>query len=443
VTDFSKVVWTEGLFLRPQHFQQQDRHAAYLVRASTAGLQPLRWGVSRLTVDAALLESGKVALDGAAGVLPDGTPFDLPAAGELPPPLAPDAATRDRLVYLALPLQQPGVPEVDLDGAVNGAARYHVNEADLGDSTASGGERVSLALAAPAFQLKLAGDDLGGFQTLPIARISEVRSDRQVVLDPDYIPPLLDIRATPTIGGFLDWLAGILTQRTGRLAARASEAGRGSAELVDLLRLQAMNRVLPRVTHMAKLPDVHPLAAYDLLLEIAGELSTFTEQRQPPAFPAYDQDDLAATFQPVFAAIREIFTKEPEAAATEIPLSAINRYGICRGQVNDRALLANARFVLVVTADMPAERLRGTFPGQVVVGPVERISELVNRALPGIKLRPLPAAPRQLPFHAGATYFELDPGSPLWSELATSGAIAFQIGGTYPNMTMALWALRE
>ncbi len=443
MTDYSKVVWTEGLFLRPQHFQQQDRHHEDLVRASTAGLQPLRWGLSRLALDTDLLAQGTLAVTEARGVLPDGTPFDLPRRGDLPAPVAPDPETRDARVHLALPVPQSGVPEMRLNGGADGIVRYRAREAEVADNADSGGERVPLTLAAPAFQLKLDGDDLSAFHAVPIARIAEVRADRQIELDPDEIPPLLDMRATPTIGGFLDWLNGLLNQRAARLAGRATTAGRASAELVDLLRLQAINRLAPRVAHMARLPDVHPLHAYDLLLEIAGELSTFTEARQPPAFPAYNQDDLRGTFEPVFATIREIFSREPESAAEEIPLSAINRYGICRAQIANRNLLETARLVLVVSADMPAERLRSTFPGQVVVGPVERISELVNMALPGIKLRPLPAAPRQLPFHAGATYFELDSGSPIWAELKTSGGIAFQIGGSYPNMTMALWAVRE
>ncbi len=36
----NKVVWTEGLFLQPQHLQQQDRYFERLVRTSTGGLRP-------------------------------------------------------------------------------------------------------------------------------------------------------------------------------------------------------------------------------------------------------------------------------------------------------------------------------------------------------------------------------------------------------------------
>ncbi|MBV5335487.1 type VI secretion system baseplate subunit TssK, partial [bacterium] len=88
------------------------------------------------------------------------------------------------------------------------------------------------------------------------------------------------------------------------------------------------------------------------------------------------------------------------------------------------SLLTVATFVLAVNADMPTEALRRNFPALVKIGPVEQIRELVNVQLPGIRVRPLPVAPRQIPFHAGAVYFELERGSPIWNQLAQSGGIA-------------------
>ncbi len=41
----SRVAWREGLFLRPQHFQQQDRFTDALIRARTEPLRPYPWGL--------------------------------------------------------------------------------------------------------------------------------------------------------------------------------------------------------------------------------------------------------------------------------------------------------------------------------------------------------------------------------------------------------------
>ncbi|MEI9984136.1 MAG: type VI secretion system baseplate subunit TssK [Aliidongia sp.] len=91
---------------------------------------------------------------------------------------------------------------------------------------------------------------------------------------------------------------------------------------------------------------------------------------------------------------------------------------------------------------MPAETLRRSFPGTVKIGAVEHIRELVNVALPGIELRALPVAPRQMPFVAGALYFELDRNSPHWQQMQSSGGFAIHVSGDYPNLTLDLWSIR-
>jgi type VI secretion system protein ImpJ len=92
---------------------------------------------------------------------------------------------------------------------------------------------------------------------------------------------------------------------------------------------------------------------------------------------------------------------------------------------------------------VPAEVVRTGFPPQVKIGSVEKIRDLVNLQLPGIGLRPLPVAPRQLPFHAGFTYFELDRGSEYWKQLATSAGFAMHVAGEFPGLQMQFWAIRR
>ena len=44
----SKVLWTEGLFLQPHHFQQADRYHEALVSGLARRIRPYAWGVSAL-----------------------------------------------------------------------------------------------------------------------------------------------------------------------------------------------------------------------------------------------------------------------------------------------------------------------------------------------------------------------------------------------------------
>jgi type VI secretion system protein ImpJ len=98
--------------------------------------------------------------------------------------------------------------------------------------------------------------------------------------------------------------------------------------------------------------------------------------------------------------------------------------------------------VLTVQADVPSDQLRRLFPSQVKIGAVEHIQDLVNVLLPGITVHPLPVAPRQIPFYAGASYFELDRNSPHWQQMQASGGFAIHVAGDFPNLRMELWAIR-
>src|SRR6516225_4122704 len=95
----NKVVWGEGLFLQPQHLQQQERYIERLVRGSTSGMRPFPWGLTQLDLDTDMLTLGKFAVRSAAGVLPDGTPFSIPHDVDHPPPIDLSEQTRNAVVY--------------------------------------------------------------------------------------------------------------------------------------------------------------------------------------------------------------------------------------------------------------------------------------------------------------------------------------------------------
>ena len=47
----NKVVWQEGMFLQPHHFQQHDRYVEALVSGVAGALTPYGWGVTELSLD--------------------------------------------------------------------------------------------------------------------------------------------------------------------------------------------------------------------------------------------------------------------------------------------------------------------------------------------------------------------------------------------------------
>ena len=103
----------------------------------------------------------------------------------------------------------------------------------------------------------------------------------------------------------------------------------------------------------------------------------------------------------------------------------------------------SAAFILEVSADMDPEQLVRAFRDQSKIGPVEKIRELVNLALPGVPIRARPTAPRQVPYHAGASYFEIDKNHELWRTIDQSGELTLHVAGTFPNLALTLWAIKR
>jgi type VI secretion system protein ImpJ len=441
----NKVVWTEGLFLQPQHLQQQERYVERLVRASTAALRPFSWGLTRLDLDANLLTLGKFSVRAAAGILPDGTPFSIPEDVDPPRPIDVPESARNSVIYLLLPTRQPGVVETAPADQVETVARFVVAEHEAIDTNAGYQSTATVPVGRLRLRYALESEARAGHTAIGMIRVAEVRPDKSVVLDEGYIPPLLVCEASPALAGFATQLQGLLHHRAEALAGRVSEgATRGAGEIGDYLMLQLCNRYQPVLTHLAAtVGQMHPETFYQVAVALAGELATFTESRKRPAvFPPYRHDDLQATFRPVMAALRQALSAVLEQNAVPIPLQE-RKFGIRVGPIVDRSLLANTVWVLAVKAQMPADALRRSFPNLVKIGPVEQIRELINVALPGIAVRALPVAPRQLPYYAGTTYFELDRTSQYWAALARSGGIAIHVTGEVPGLELECWAIRS
>ena len=131
-----KVIWSEGMFIRAQHFQQEARHFERQLRARTKALVPYGWGLTELRLNRELLSIGQFAVERAAGVFADGTPFSLPDDSLRLAPLMLNENVRNAVIYLTLPLTEPGGREV-ADAEAELTTRYTLAEIDVADANSS------------------------------------------------------------------------------------------------------------------------------------------------------------------------------------------------------------------------------------------------------------------------------------------------------------------
>jgi type VI secretion system protein ImpJ len=443
----SKIIWSEGMFLRPQHFQQNDRYLEALIENRVGPMRPYSWGIEELVINQEALSLGKIEITRCRAILPDGTTLDIPTADAPPTPIEPDKNTKDENFYLCLMERRPNATEASREDDDNLEVRYSIDAIDVRDASLPEDSNAPIELGRKNLLLLTESDERTEYACIGIGRIIEVRSDKRVVLDDTFIASAVDCQNDLQLSGYIKEIQGLLKQRAEAIAVRldasGSSSGSGTAQVEDYMLLQLINGYEPVFAHLSKLPAYHPEALFQICLQLAGELATFTTTaHRPQGLPEYDHSHLASTFISIMTELRRSLGVVFEHSAQQIPFKHYKRVGINLAVINDKSLFDDAVFVLAVKADMATEKLRSQFPSQAKIGPKESMKQLITSQLPGIELEALSVAPRQIPFHSGFSYFELNRRGDLWKQLSSSAGLGLHPGGKYPGLELELWAIR-
>lgn len=441
----NQVIWNEGLFIQPQHFQQQARFFTHQLQQRIAAVSPYLYGFKLIELNQEYLSFGKIAIVRAKGIMPDGTVFDIP--NDVPPP-APmtieDVSAVNQIVYLTLPMQTDGMLEVRWPES-HGNNRHTVQYQEIKDTMTEEGSYVNVALSTPNVGLALEQDDRSSFTCLALGKILDKRPDGSLVMDENFYPTSYSLEAVPPLKRFLGEVSGLMRERAKNIAKRIGTPDQsGVADITDFNLLLSLNRMHPYFQHLSRCNQVHPEELYIAFSQACGELTTFTDDsRLPEEYPSYQHERLRESFITLEETLRRILSTVMQPRAVSLPIIK-QRYGMLTSPLQDRSLLQGADFILAVRARMPNEQLRQQFLQQAKIASLEEINKLVNLQLPGIPLISLPVAPRYLPYHSGFNYFELDRTSAHWQHMMKNTAgFGFHIAGQFPELELQFWAIRS
>jgi type VI secretion system protein ImpJ len=287
-------------------------------------------------------------------------------------------------------------------------------------------------------------DDLDGTMTsLPVARIQERKPNGEVVLDSDFLPPMLDAVQHALVRGWLQELKGAVQQRSRMLAGRLGEGhSKGPA---DMLLLQLCNRYAPLLDQWCQGVPLHPYALHAELLKFAGECASFDPAigRVAPSFPPYRHDRLQDVLLPPIELIRRTMANVSELTAVQIPIR-LRGNGLFSAEIPDPRMFGAGRFVLGASARVDERRLRDALPALVRICEPSRLPELTKALVQGIGLQGLPGTPAEVRWHAHYVYFQLDPRSEHWASVQTTRQMALLAHGEreVPGLELELWFIR-
>ncbi|MCL9781231.1 type VI secretion system baseplate subunit TssK [Vibrio sp. S4M6] len=411
--DNHKVVWTEGMFLSPQHFQQQSRYTENFSREYAEQISPQLFGLTQLELDMSMLTSGKVAVRRAKGIFLDGTPFEVNQSIVLEIP----KNTNNKKVYLSLPVIRSGAVDV----GEGGRHRYSVVQHSVYDTSRENSDAVELDLAELNIGLKLEGDDLQDFTLITVAEISAHKPESGVVLNQAFVPQSLQFGVSQYLREGLSDVFSQVQYRAKTISARLkAENNRKSDQALmrDFLWLQALGMWMPKLEQWLQDGTLLTRALYLECVSMAGQMLGL-EGKMPQSFPVWNPNGLYHIFSTVYSellvALREVQIDSVVTLQWDTQLFLSRR--LLRTLVPDRSLYQQSRFILVVTSNIATTQLSEQFPRVTKLAGNSDIARLVRNSLSGVPLNPLPYAPSELKAHSAATYFELDVQCDLWRGL--------------------------
>lgn len=437
---YSKVAWSEGLFLRQHHLQQTDRYLERLLENRVRHVSPYPWGFSQIEIDRDMAQQNKFALRRATGIFQDGTPFDMPGSSPLPQPIDVPEGADKQIVWLTLPAAIVNGREIDMAEATSGS-RYIREIETVVDSSAGMHVEQEIEVAHPRATFEIRKSPKPGFHCLKVARILEVR-DKTIVFDETFAPPVLVGHAHPVVAGWIERVIGWVDTKLETLSRYAADPSSGGGlQFLDYFMLQILNREVNVLKHLRNSKYVHPVEIYEELLRISGELWTFSPKRLAPEYGPFDQDSLDTVFEPLLADIQRLLSLDiGRAIRLDLVERAPNAF---LAQVADRNLFRNATFVIEVAAAKPLTQIQQQFPALCKVGPNTKMNEIVQTHLPGIELVHMPTPPRQIRAISDHVYFYLDKSSALWPEFSVASSVGLHFAGDWPGLQLDLWAIME
>ncbi|AEF53721.1 type VI secretion protein, VC_A0114 family [Marinomonas posidonica IVIA-Po-181] len=435
-----KVVWNEGMFIAPQHFQQQERYLHHYVEQYTAQFTGgNRYGISTLEIDSHRLTIGKLVISECCGVFPDGTYFESFRELVLDIP----AATLEKRVFLALPMSVEGENEY---GELKDLCRYSKVSINLFDSSDSSQSSIETTLAEPNVRLVLEGDEITGMTLIPIARVLEKRESGEVILDKGFIPACLQYGASQILVERIKELFALTQARAQSIAQRIGAGQNRKSEqslMKEYLWLQALNRWLPWLHLALNNSNMLLEELYEGLVRYSAELKSFEPNVADLPEPLI-KDDLKAVFSKVFSALRSQLSMVQSDSVAEFKwdTNLFEKRRLLRTSVPNIHLMENRRFVLAVESSIGASTLAQVFPSACTLSGITQIAELVRNGLSGIGLSVLPIAPNELKARADMCYFEIDTGHAFWQEIKNKReAITLHVDSRVPDVALILYAL--
>jgi type VI secretion system protein ImpJ len=432
------VHWSEGLFLRPHHFQAADRYWTEALSACEQWDHAYHYGLRSVELSEEAIANHQVQLNSCNARMTDGTLVALePGQGPDRVDLK-EAFDRESVVrvYLAIPKLTMGAVNVAPEQQP-GKSRY-VQRVHAPQDESSGGNDQEVRFRDLNVRLMLSTQDTSGYDLLPLVQLRRAGEKGATPrIDPEYFPPVLACDAWPPLGrDMVRAIYDILGQKIEVLAAQVISRGitlasQQPGDLDRMFMLAQLNRAYATLNIVAFARGVHPFHAYTECCRIVGQLSIFGPERRVVDIPRYDHDDLYTIFAFVRRQIQLLlnalpdYEYEQEFFLGEGPGMSVALNPKWLG--NDWQWFVGVLHGADLTDQACMQLLTGEGGLDWKLGSAPQVDALFRFGAEGLSLKPLRQAPRALPTSRGWLYYEVTRGNAAWKDVLHTQTLAMRV----------------
>ncbi|MGL3045858.1 type VI secretion system baseplate subunit TssK [Acinetobacter pecorum] len=446
-----KVLWGEGLFLRPQHFQLQDAYHEQRLNHMIQASLPFAYGIQSIEFDETQLGMNILALSRIKMVWQDGEIYRAPELDLLPEPIQLDTLNlrTEMAIYLALPMIQASKQNLHHQDHSQ-SSRYHSYLSSTHDLfTNAATAEITLVRRRAEFKIFEISQGpeqvLDGYFYLPIGTMKR-QSSGNFVLDHKFIPPILHIEASENLLNNLKRTLNIIRAKIKTIQNNNRENEQKliefrSGDIVSFWLVNALNTAHATLNHILQYPRIHPERLYSELLRLTGSLLTFSTAYAVEHLPQYQHHHLQESFGQLDVILRELLDTIISNRYISIALKE-TRPSYWVGSLETDKISRDTRLYLAVSSSvMPAHDLIAYVPIRFKVGSTVDVEQRVIAALPAVPVLHLIQVPTAIPVRSGVSYFEIEPNNELYQRMLESETICVYIPSGFQDISIELIAV--
>jgi len=437
------IVWREGLFIRPQHFQQNNFYLMSELMDRTRNSAANMWGLFDIEIDKSNLSLGKVLIRHISGIMPDGTLFNISDSEQVLGREIQESDVGENL-YLALPLAIANNKEIYFEYDDAKPTRYVGKSiSDIPNLNSNEESKADITFSEFNFKILKKEELKEGYSSFKITHVKEVSTDGQVSLDNEYEPTFFHLHKTKQIMTSLKEILATLQYRSEQIANKLGDNSLETTELGDYLMLQLINKAYSRLHYFTTQSQLHPSELFLEMNAIIAELAVFLKKEKRIVSPLiYSHLKQNESFKNITIELKKMLSFILEKNAFSIDMEK-GKYGLYRAMLPRKDMIRTGSFVLSVSSKLLDETdLKKLLLDNLKISTVEGIRELVNLQLSGFKLSPLASAPRQIPYRVDNSYFKIVLREEEKSRLEISGGFAFYLAESQQrDLGFTLWSI--